>query len=109
MYTGETPFKIGDKTLTLVFDWRAMAQAQEAHGKDVFKDLMNAGPEVIADVLAIGLSKNHPDITKEKVLDFSPPMIPAINTINQALLYAYFGPDGPPKDPQTEDTGKKTR
>jgi len=97
MRTGEKKFKLGDKEVRLVYDWRAIARAKETCGNDVFYNLYSRTPDVVADVLAIGLEKHHPDIGKDQILDLSPPLIPAIKAIDDALAMAYWGPDGPPK------------
>ncbi|SRR5581483_6793029 len=110
MHTGEKKIEIGGKKVTLVYDWKAISRAQAAHGSEVFNLLLSSGPEVVADVLAIGLEKSNPEMTAEAILELSPPLIPAINAIHAALSVAYWGPDGPPKDKKGgKDNGKKTR
>jgi hypothetical protein len=90
--TGEVPVEIGGREYVLRFDWQALADVEQAHGgsPNLF------APDVVASVAAFGLRKRHPEMTAQRIKDASPPLIPFANTVQMALQWAYFGPDGVP-------------
>lgn len=110
-YTGETPITIGGTEYTLVLDWRALSKIKSLFSEKVWTDLKGADPEVLAEVLAIALNKKHPEVTKETILDASPPLVSVISALDKAVAAAYFGADGIPKKadsaPEGEDSSKK--
>ena len=108
MHTGEYKYKIGDDEFVLVYDWRALSRVQTTYGHDVFRNIFKL-PADVADILLIGMKTHHPEMTKDRVLDLSPPLFTAIKAIDKALTFSYFGPDGPPKDiGEGDEEGKKT-
>lgn len=108
-YTGEFEVKIGEKTCTLVFDWRALAEIQSKYGVDILKELSRGiSFEIIADVLAIGFKKKSPEMTVDIILDASPAFVPMVQAIDKALAFAYFGADGVPDTVEDADVKKKT-
>ena len=88
-YTGEVDFKLGDKTYTLVFDWRAIAEYQSRFGKDA--NIEDFSLEQIAETLLIGLKKHHPDISIDDIMDQSPPLGYVSDCIIEAFVYAHHG------------------
>lgn len=98
-YTGETSITIGDKELTMVFDFRALARIHTTHGADSIKkffdrnDVWQQSPAIIADYVHIGLQRKHPDISLDEVLDGLPPYVDTIARLSKALVYAYCGAD----------------
>jgi hypothetical protein len=109
-YAGETDILIGDKKCTLVFNWRAIAEIHSTLGKDFIADLQNnVNPATIADVLLIGLKKLNPEVTREQILDASPPLLQTVQTVAEAIGFAYFGAEKPVKSEGGEQpTEKKT-
>lgn len=98
-YTAETPVEIGGKTLTLQFDWRAMAAVKTQFGGASLGELIRGDdPDALAKMLAIGLAKHHPDWTAERILDVSPPIVPVVEAVTIALNATHYGPSGPPTD-----------
>src|SRR5690606_21329882 len=91
----------------LRYDWRAMAALKTLLGKDFLAKLDQvmmdaaADPEALANILAIGLQRNHPEMDAEKVMDLSPPIAAAVEVVATALARAFYGDKGPPKvDPR---------
>jgi hypothetical protein len=59
--------------------------------------------------LAIGLKKHNPEMTKDYILDISPPFVPMVQALDKALYVSYFGAEAPKEtQPEAEDTKKKT-
>jgi hypothetical protein len=48
-------------------------------------------------LVSIGLARNHPDWTADRVFAASPPIRPTVRAVEEALNALYFGPEGPPK------------
>jgi len=114
-YTGETEFLFDGHSLNLCYDWRALGEIQTKHGATILKELFSGiNPLIVADLLLIGCKKHHPDMTLDKILDMSPPLVAAIKAVDKALERAYFGADGMPKEkshednPDPQDDKKKT-
>lgn len=103
-YTGTVDFKLGSKSAKLVYDWRAISELKSKYGKDIFTGLYLADPNIVADMLAVGLKGSG--ITLDEILDFSPPIIPTVNAIDLALTYSYYGPEGK-KDEKDPGAKKK--
>jgi hypothetical protein len=104
-YAGETPILLGDAEYKLVYDWKALAEIHSLHGADAFKK--NLDPNVLVDIVVCGLKKNHPQITRDFVLNASPPLLPTINTVAAAVNLAYYGVDGEQDTGVEEQTEKK--
>jgi hypothetical protein len=104
-YNGEVKVKLGGKDYTIVYNWAALADIQEKHGFNLLLNLANAKIDAVADVLLVGLKKHHPDVTKEFLLEASPPLIPLLTALNEAVTYCFYGADGAPKEAGEE--GKK--
>ncbi|MBW2645089.1 MAG: hypothetical protein JRE23_02720 [Deltaproteobacteria bacterium] len=100
MITGTKVTTIEGKPYRLRYTWAVLAEVNEKYGDspDLFK------PEVVAFVGAAGMRKKHPEMTPEKIMELSPPLIPFANDVQQALTWAYFGDKGMPED---EDVKKK--
>lgn len=110
-YTGEVEVKIGNKLCKLVFDWRCLAEIQTKYGVDILKELSHGiSFDIVADVLAIGLKKHNPEMTKDAILDESPAFVSMVKAIDKALAFAYFGADELPEKYSEEksDVKKKT-
>lgn len=119
---GEVALVMGGETYVLHYDWRAVGLIRERFGAKEFEAKLAAlgdGVDVagLAEVVVIGLARNHPDMTAEMVLDLSPPMVETVNAFNDALTLGFFGPNGAPEDdgqtdptkPATSSKGRKRR
>lgn len=95
---GEAPLHLGGSVYTLCYDWNALAVIAHKVGQDV--NLFD--PETLAVVLSLGLSKHHPGVTPDVILDASPPLGAAVQDYNLAMRYCYFGHGAPP---DREDAG----
>jgi hypothetical protein len=94
-YAGEVTFAFGDAEYTLCYDWKAISAVQSKYGNKAFAELFDApNLATLAGILAIGLKKNHPEMTADKVMDISPPAVEAVKLIDRAVAFAYFGADG---------------
>jgi hypothetical protein len=100
-HAGEARVTLGERQFTLVYDWRAFSMLGKA-GFTGMDNLTPYEPERLAEILAIGLARHHPEMTTERILDLSPPFIPAINAIMRAIAYALTGSEGeqPANPPQ---------
>lgn len=92
--TGEAEVRIDGAAYTIRYDWDSLAAIEEAHGES--PNLFD--PDVIASVAAIGFRRHHPDLTAERIKALSPPLVPFAAQVQQALQWAYFGPDGVPEE-----------
>lgn len=101
--TGECEIEIAGRKYTLRYDWSALAEVEAAHGDS--PNFFNA--QVIASIAAVGMKRNHPEMTPEKIMDLSPPLVPFINTVQAAMQYAYFGAGAVP-DKKEDEVKKNT-
>lgn len=85
--TGEKIIQIQGKPHVLRFTWRAVAEVTKKYGDN--PNLFD--PEVIASVAAAGLRDRHPDMTAERIMEISPPLVPFAKDVQEALTWAYFG------------------
>lgn len=95
-YTADVPLRLGERRVTLRYDWAAMARLQtEAPG---WAGKLGLGMELglLAQIVAIGLQKHHPGTTAEDVMAASPALKQTIEAVDRAAVYAVYGPDGPP-------------
>lgn len=92
-YTGEFTVKIGKTDYSLVYDWEALGQIQTEFGSNAVGDIFSSTPQVVAQILAIGLKKKHPEMSAEKIISISPPIKLMAKAIDTAILYANWGPD----------------
>lgn len=90
-YTGETFIELGGKSYTIVFDWKALAAVRSLYGDEQDALLMRGDVNAVANVLACGLMRHHPEMTAEKIIDLSPPFIPTVKALDVALNAAYYG------------------
>ena len=94
MITGMKRIDIDGKTYSLRYTWAVLAEVAEKYGDS--PNLFD--PETVAFVGAAGLRERHPEMTPEKIMELSPPLIPFANDVQQALQWAYFGDKGVPED-----------
>jgi hypothetical protein len=90
--TGEYEIEIAGQKYTLRFDWAALAEVEAEHGES--PNLFSA--EVVASVASAGLKRRHPEMTKERIMELSPPLVPFAHAVQTALQWAYFGSEGIP-------------
>ena len=100
MITGRKQTIINGKTYILRFTWEALAQVSEKYGDS--PDLFS--PEVVAYVGSVGMINRSPEMTPEKIMELSPPLIPFANDVQQALQWAYFGDEGVPDEVKKKQT-----
>lgn len=92
--TGHAEVEIAGKVYTVRFTWAAIAEIQERFGDG--PNMFN--PDTVAGVAAIGFRNYHPELTAERIKELSPPLVPFAKAIQEALQWAYFGPDTPPSE-----------
>ena len=100
--TGESQVVIGGKEYTIRFDWSCLAEIESAHGDN--PNFFN--PKIVADIAAIGMKKKHPEMTEEKILELSPPLMPFATAVQRAMRFAYFGNEAIPEDNQKKNLPK---
>jgi hypothetical protein len=91
---GESPLRLGGRTYTLVYDWRALAVMARAVGSR--PNLFD--PDVLAASLLAGLERHHGTVTKEDIFDANPAMGAVVSDFHKALQLAYFGHRVMPQD-----------
>lgn len=94
MITGLKITTIEGKPYYLRYSWAALAEVAGKYGDN--PNLFD--PETVAFVGSAGLRERHPEMTPEKIMELSPPLIPFANDVQQALTWAYFGDQGVPKE-----------
>ena len=94
MITGTKQITIDGKSYFLRFNWAALAEVAGKYGEN--PNLFD--PETLAFVGSAGLREKHPELTPEKLMEISPPLIPFANDVQKALTWAYFGSDDVPED-----------
>ena len=78
-YTGDTPITLGGKQYALLYDWNAHGAIKTAFQNRDIHALLNGGdPADRAKLLEIGLRRHHLEMTAEKIMDLSPPLIPTL-------------------------------
>jgi hypothetical protein len=102
-YTGKVDFQLGDKTYKLQYNYNALAIVLTKFGKQILSKLYEASPGELAFILQAGLASDG--VTIEQIMEVSPPIFASCKLIDEAICYAYFGADGPPKT--AADTKKK--
>ena len=95
-YVGEVSLDIAGKKYILRYDWNAIGKLKTKFGPDFDQKISRASIEsdmvIMAVVLAIGLERHHPGkLPVEKIIDLSPPVVPVVDAINKAIVYAYHG------------------
>lgn len=101
--TGEKIIAINGQDYTLRFTWRALSEIETKHGES--PNLFN--PEVVAHVASCGMRDRHPEMTPDRIMDLSPPLAPFVRDVQQAMQWAYFGPEALPKEQTGEAKGVK--
>ncbi len=102
--TGDRTIVVEGQPYTLRYPWAALQAVQEKHGEA--PNLLDLA--VLASMVTIGLHHHHPEVTVEQVMQWSPPLMPTVRAVEEAIQWAYFG-DQPPtgevkkKDDLTED------
>ncbi len=91
MITGAKNTKINGQSYSLRFSWAALAEVAQEYGES--PDLFD--PKVLAFVGSAGLREKHPEMTTERLIEMSPPLVPFANDVQQALTWAYFGDKTP--------------
>lgn len=90
--TGEKKVIINGQGHVMRFTWRALAAIEAEFGDN--PNLFNA--EVLAKVASAGLAEKHPDMTPERIMELSPPLMPFAHDVQTAIQWAYFGNEAIP-------------
>ena len=99
-HAGEARLEIDGRELVLVYDWRAFSMLGRA-GFSGLEALTPYEPERLAEILAIGLARHHPEMTAARIIELSPPFLLVIDAIARGIGYALAGPDKVrPPDPR---------
>lgn len=108
LYRAQVPVTIDGHRLTVQFDYDALAAIRAEIGDDnaVVTLLRGIDPKAFAGLVAIGLRRNHPDWTAERVYKAAPPIRPTVQALEEALNALYFGAEGPP-EPDTANPLKR--
>jgi hypothetical protein len=84
--------EIDGKKVGIRFTWRQLALVEEEFGDspNLFKH------ETLAKIASIGIDK--PEWTPERIMEASPPMVPFVRAVDEAIKQAYFGSEEVPKE-----------
>lgn len=93
---------INGERYTLRFTWKALAEIEGTHGDNpnLFK------PEVVASVASAGMRERHPEMTPERIMELSPPLMPFARDVQTAIQWAYFGNEALPSMAGGEEVKK---
>ena len=112
-HRGEVSLEIAGKARTVVYDWDALARLKVALGPDYDEKIAQAGLtldlEPLATALAIGLARDWPDVTAEKLKALSPPVIEVTDAIGTALTRAFYGEAEVPAQPRVDPLFRRVR
>jgi hypothetical protein len=105
MEHGDVTLIINGQSCVLRYDWRAIRDLIQDIGTDFDTVIANASAgyetPVIAAALNVGLKRHHPgEYTVDKIMDLSPPLIPAMRAVNDAMMVSFYGSTTPPDDPE---------
>lgn len=94
-YTATAIIDLKDhEPLTLRGDWKAISEARKRFGKEwaqkLGAGLTDRDPEVLSEFVEVF---SHGTITKDEVMDLSPPMRLVSDVLYELLMTARFGPD----------------
>lgn len=84
---GEKAIEINGVTYALRYTWKALAEVEGKYGDN--PNLFNT--EVLANVASAGLKDRHPEMTAERIMELSPPLMPFARDVQTAIQWAYFG------------------
>jgi hypothetical protein len=94
-YRGEVAVEIGGATRILRYDWAAIAEMKVIVGGDVVTPLAQALRDldlgVSCKALAIGLRAGWPEVTVERLMELSPPIVPTMQAVELAIFHAFHG------------------
>ena len=99
--TGEKQVDINGSKYVLRFDWKAIAEMEHKYGEA--PNMLDT--DVVAGIAEIGFRRAHPDMTADKIIDQSPPLVPFAKAVQEAVQWAYFGPESVPEF--KDDAAKK--
>ncbi len=103
-YLATVQIDLGGKSYTLKYDYQAISAVLSKYGKDILSNLYTVTPEELADIISCGLRDDK--IDAKAIMEFSPPIFATCKLVDEALGFAYFGPDGPPKAEKSSDKKK---
>lgn len=90
--TGEQEIEIEGKRYALRFDWAALSEIEQKYGEK--PNMFDAS--VVSGVAEAGFRARHPELTSARIMELSPPLVPFAHAVQQALQWAYFGPEAVP-------------
>lgn len=96
----DTILHLGGAACRLLYDYAAIERLQQEVGAPIEDVVVAAftGTDLrkIAAIVAIGLERDHPEMTAERVFALSPALLPAQGAVTSALNQAFAGPwEGP--------------
>lgn len=87
----ETQILINGKPYDVFFTWHSFAEMYSKHG--ISPDFMN--PLILAEVIALGLRENNPEVTQEVIVKARPPMAAAIKAVRAGIEDVLYGSNVP--------------
>jgi hypothetical protein len=94
-YLATVEVELDGKTYKLKYDYEAISAVISKYSKDILTKMYESTPAEIADIVSIGLRDDKVDA--KTIMEYSPPIFTMCKLIDQAIGFAYFGPEGPPK------------
>jgi len=101
-YRGQVYVEIGGNQKQMKFTWDAIGKLQSKFGLQYNQVLSEAIEQQDVKKLAtiIGIGTGLP---AKNIMDDSPPILPMAKSVLLAIDYAYYGPDGPPEEEESEN------
>lgn len=92
-HEASVPLTHAGRTLTVCFNLRAIAAVQSAYGKETYLErvayvLKHRDAEGLAFLVALSTTGE----TADKILDWSPPLVPMAEAVQVSFLLAMHGP-----------------
>ena len=104
-YRGQVYVEIGGEQNELKFSWDVIAKLQSKFGLQYNKVLSEAieqqDVKKLATIISIGTG-----LSAKKIMDDSPPILQMAKSVLIAIDYAYYGPDGPTEEEDSENPQK---
>lgn len=96
---GTITIDIDGKTYTMRLDWHGVAQVRRA-----FPDGYNlSDPEHLSVIMSVAMAKYHPEMNPDAIMDMSPPLELAIQSVTDMINYSWWGAKNAPESKEGQE------
>lgn len=100
---GEVEITLGGERRRLVYDWGALAAIETQFNEHALRVAGRASRvDVLLPLVAIGLRRHHDDVDADALSHETVPVLEIAGMVSRAIICAYWGPAGPPADPEDD-------